>query len=111
MWSRRLRGDGYVDFEDDDYYLAHFRLLPYWRAGTVLGCAPLAAVLYAVAEWCLQSHLWSADFAKAVRGLRRARRVRRACLHFKPNEGIQPNPTQHLVKNWVTVTFNEIMPP
>jgi hypothetical protein len=80
MWTGRIRGGpgGYIDFEEDDYYRQHFALCPFWHAGTVLGCAPLVVVLYAVAEWCMQSHLWSIEFAKAMRGLRRVRRVRRA---------------------------------
>jgi hypothetical protein len=80
MWSGRFCGGagGYIDFGDNDYYLQHFLLLPYWRACTVLGCAPLVIVLYAMAEWCMQSHLWSAEFDKAMSGLRHVRRVRRA---------------------------------
>jgi hypothetical protein len=33
-------------------------------------------VLYAVGEWCTQIHLWSIEFAKAMRGMRCVRRVR-----------------------------------
>ncbi len=59
MWSGHFAGGrgGYIGFEDDAYYVKHFRLFPYWHTGTALGCAPLAVVLYAVAEGCMQSHL------------------------------------------------------
>jgi hypothetical protein len=67
---------GYVDFENDDYYRRNYDIRRFWIVGTVLGCLPLLAVLYAVAQWCGQSFLWSFDYAKAMRGLRRVRRVR-----------------------------------
>jgi hypothetical protein len=77
MWVAWGGDNGYVSFGDDDYYQRNFTIRPYWVAGTVLGCAPLLVVLYAVAQWCGQSFLWSVEYAKAMRGLRRIRRARR----------------------------------
>jgi Ni/Co efflux regulator RcnB len=75
-WSRVAGVGGYVTFETDDYYRAHFDMRRFWLAGTVLGCLPLLSIVFAVHAWCAQSFLWSYDYAKAMRGLRRVRRAR-----------------------------------
>jgi hypothetical protein len=43
---------------------------------TIVGCLPLLIVVYAIHAWCMLSFLSSYDFAAAMRGLQRIRRMR-----------------------------------
>lgn len=74
--SRWGGGGGYADFEDTEYYRSHYHITSYWVVGTVLGCLPLAAIPYVVYAWTTQSFMSTRDYAKAMRGLIRVRRLK-----------------------------------
>jgi hypothetical protein len=47
-WSRIASICGFITFEANHYYRAHFDTRRFWVAGTVLGCLLLLGILYAV---------------------------------------------------------------
>ncbi|RPA78189.1 hypothetical protein BJ508DRAFT_378420 [Ascobolus immersus RN42] len=82
--SKADRDAAYVVFapegKDDYFYMAAlFGVKHWWIVATCLAAIPLSGgVGYAILEWCLQSHLWSGDKAKARHGLTMVRKWRRA---------------------------------
>ncbi|KAJ9623082.1 hypothetical protein H2203_006014 [Taxawa tesnikishii (nom. ined.)] len=74
---------GYIDFTQ--YSTTNSPWVKfYWTAGTAVSTAILTvAMVYIVAEWCLQSHISTSNYDSAMRGLRRTRQFRRATYPFR----------------------------
>ena len=64
---------GYMDFAGTSVYSEDYQIRTWWPVGTALGMLPFLLVFYVVWEWCVQSFLWTEDYQKAMRGLRRVR--------------------------------------
>ncbi|KAF2721248.1 hypothetical protein K431DRAFT_224609 [Polychaeton citri CBS 116435] len=76
MTSGWAPGGGYLDFTQ--WNVANSDSVKnFWIAGTSIACTIMGlSMLYIVMEWCLQSHLSTADIESASHGLRRTRRFR-----------------------------------
>ncbi|KAK5737036.1 hypothetical protein LTR17_006997 [Elasticomyces elasticus] len=73
LWGR---GGGYVDLTQWDISTSN-DVRRFWIAGTTIGVTVMStAMIYIVVEWCLQSHLSTANAAHAAQGLQRVRRFR-----------------------------------
>lgn len=71
---------GYLDFSQSDVTNSPW-VKWYWTTGTILAVSVTGiAMVYVVAEWCLQSHLSTDDYNSARSGLRSVRRFRRLML-------------------------------
>jgi hypothetical protein len=69
---------GYLDFESMGFYNEYFGIKLHWITGTIIGMLSLGVGFgYIVESWLTQSHLWSADWENAKRGLVRTRRWRK----------------------------------
>ncbi|KAF1984168.1 hypothetical protein K402DRAFT_359520 [Aulographum hederae CBS 113979] len=76
-------GGGYIDLTQWDFTHVEY-VQNYWKAGTVLSSTVLGLSLtYVVIEWCIQSHLSTANYEDACRGLRRTRRFRVISYPFR----------------------------
>lgn len=90
---------GYIDFESIVSYKAHGIAL-YWGSGTALSLVILSfALLFIIAEWCSQSHLFTMNFEAARRGLRRTRwwKYHTVWLRRAPNAVIE----SVIVVSWI----------
>lgn len=77
----RPTDDYYITFGDSDSLQKTFRTQKWWIMGTALGCGPfVVGMVYAVLQWCLQSHLWTSDLRDARSGLARVRLWRELTL-------------------------------
>jgi hypothetical protein len=71
----------YVDWNN---YATSNYVKVYWITGAAIASSVMClALAYIVVEWCLQSHLSTADFKNATRGLQRARRFRYLTSPFR----------------------------
>ncbi|KAL2222353.1 hypothetical protein M432DRAFT_588227 [Thermoascus aurantiacus ATCC 26904] len=71
---------GYLDFSQSDVTNSPW-VKWYWTTGTILAVSVTGiAMVYVVAEWCLQSHLSTDDYNSARSGVRSVRRFRRLML-------------------------------
>jgi hypothetical protein len=79
MWGGAGKA-GYIVFTPEDETWLMYRLFTithWWIVATLLGAIPLVSgIAYSILEWCLQSHLWSADESKARHGLMMVRKWR-----------------------------------
>lgn len=74
MWSSI---GGYIDFNYSVDYTG-YDVQARWATGTAMGLSMMSiATIYIVKEWMMQSHLWTEDYEKAMKGLENTRRTRR----------------------------------
>lgn len=70
-------GGGYIDFGTATFF-RNRGVLICWSGGSLLSCTVMSfSFLYIVAEWCSQSHLWTANYEEARAGLKWTRRFKR----------------------------------
>lgn len=77
-WSSNwASGGGYINFKTTEFF-KNREVQIYWTGGTLLSCTVMGtSLLYIAVEWCSQSHLWTADYEKAMTGLKRTRRFKK----------------------------------